>query len=246
MKNVVVIGGGTGTYMVLTAIKHIPNINITAIVSSADSGGSTGILRDEFGQLPVGDFRQCLVALAKDTNGDNILRDLFSYRFSRGGSGLEGHNFGNLLITALTDILGSEEDAFRKASKILNVQGRVFPITFDKIQLVAEYENNDIGYGEAMIDDPTKEHDGSLRIKKLWCQPKGKIFNKSKEAILDADYIILGPGDLYTSTIANFVVGDTSKIIKNAKAKIIYICNLVSKWGQTHSLGATDYVLEIE
>ncbi|OGC47948.1 hypothetical protein A2713_02365 [candidate division WWE3 bacterium RIFCSPHIGHO2_01_FULL_35_17] len=246
MKRIVVIGGGTGTYTVLSAIKHIKDIDITAIVTSADSGGSTGVLRDEFGQLPVGDFRQCLVALSQDGNGDNILRKLFEYRFSKGGPGLEGHNFGNLLITALTDILASEEEAFRKASKILNIQGRVFPITFDDIQLIAEYENGSIAYGEAMVDEPGASHDGSQRIVSLWVQPKAKIYEKSAEAIEKADYIIIGPGDLYTSLLANIVVDGVTEAIKESNAKIIYIPNIVSKWGQTHGFRTSDYVNEIE
>ncbi len=219
MKRIVVIGGGTGTYTVLSAIKHIENIDITAIVSSADSGGSTGVLRDEFGKLPVGDFRQCLVALSEDGNGNNILRRLFEYRFSKGGPGLEGHNFGNLLITALTEILGSEEEAFRKASRILNIQGRVFPITFDDIQLIAQYENGSVAFGESMIDEPESSHDGTMRISRLWVQPKAKIFDKSKEAISEADYIIMGPGDLYTSLLANIVVDGVSDAIKKSHAK---------------------------
>lgn len=248
MKNIVVIGGGTGTYTVLNGIKNISNVNITAIVSSADSGGSTGVLRDEFGYLPVGDFRQCLVALADDSNsgGENILRELFQYRFQKGGKGLEGHNFGNLFLTALTDVLGSEREAFRKASRILNVKGRVFPVTFDNVQLLAQYADGTIHYGESMIDDPPKDHDGTINIEKLWVQPKATIYEKSKQAIKEADLIIMGPGDLYTSVLANIVIDDCSKYIKNSKAKLLYIVNLVSKYGQTHNFKASDYVNEME
>ncbi len=246
MKNIVVIGGGTGTYTVLTGIKNITDINITAIVSSADSGGSTGVLRDGFGYLPVGDFRQCLVALAENQNGENILRELFQYRFQKGGTGLEGHNFGNLFITALTDILGSEKEAFRKASNILNVKGRIFPVTFDNVQLIAQYEDGSIGYGEAMIDSPPVQHNGEIKIAKLWVQPKAEIYKKSKEAILGADLIIFGPGDLYTSVLANVVVGDCANFISKSKAKILYITNLVSKYGQTHNFKTSNYVNEIE
>ena len=247
MKKVVVIGGGTGTYTVLRGIKKIDGIDITAIVTSADSGGSSGVLRDEFGQLPVGDFRQCLVALARDqSDDDNLLRELFQYRFEKGGKGLEGHNFGNLFLTALTEILGSEEKALRQASKILNIQGRVFPITVDKVELIAEYEDGTIGYGEARIDEPPKEHDGSLKITKLWTQPKGVLMGKSKQALEDADYIILGPGDLYSSILANVVVDDVKTVIKNSKAKVICIPNLVTKYGQTHGFGTKEFVEEIE
>jgi uncharacterized cofD-like protein len=246
MKNIVVIGGGTGSYTVLRGIKNISNISITSIVTSADSGGSTGVLRDEFGTLPVGDFRQALVALSSEDGDSNILRELFQYRFSKGGVGLEGHNFGNLFLTALTDIVGSEEVAFRKASKILNIKGRVLPITLDPVQLVAKYENGAIGFGEHMIDEPPIDHDGKLRIKKLWAQPKGTIMEKSKQAIMNADLIIMGPGDLYTSTLAAVVVDNVARYIKKTNAKIAYIVNLVTKYGQTHDFGALDHVLEVE
>jgi len=246
-KNVVVIGGGTGTYTVLSGIKHLENINITAIVTSTDSGGSTGVLRDQFGRLPVGDFRQCLVALAETGNGDNLLRELFKYRFEKGGKGLEGHNLGNLFITALSDILGSDQAAFEKISDILRIKGEIHPITYEDIQLIAEYENGEIAYGEANIDEPDeKKHDGSLRIKKLWVHPKAKISPQAKNAILNADLIILGPGDLYTSILANFVIGGVSLAVRKSNAKILYISNLFSKWGQTHNMAVSDYVKELE
>ena len=245
-KNIVVIGGGTGTYTVLSSLKNIPNINITAIVASTDSGGSSGILRDEFGSLPVGDFRQCLVALCRENNENNILRDLFMYRFEKGGEGLKGHNFGNLFLTALTDILGSEEEAFRKAAKILNIKGRVYPVTFDKIQLLAEYDDGSIAYGEKMIDSPSSTYQLGRRIKRLWVQPKSEVYYKTREAILESDLIIFGPGDLYTSTIANLVIDDMPGIIRQSKAKTLYIINLVSKYSESHGFKASDFVSEVE
>ncbi len=245
-KNIVVIGGGTGTYTVLSGIKHLENINITAIVASTDSGGSTGVLRDQFGRLPVGDFRQCLVALSETGNGDNIMRELFKYRFEKGGKGLVGHNLGNLLITALSDIFGSDEAAFNKITEILRIKGEVVPITYENIQLIAEYENEKIVYGEATIDEPPQKHDGSLRIKKLWVYPKAKISNRAKDAILNADLIILGPGDLYTSILANIVIGGVPNTIKKSNAKILYISNLFSKWGQTDGFAVSDYLVELE
>lgn len=246
MKNIVVMGGGTGTYTVLTGIKHIPDVQITAIVSSADSGGSTGILRDQFGLLPVGDFRQCLVALSRDQNGDSILRELFQYRFSKGGDGLAGHNFGNLFLTALTDIVGNEEEAFRYASKILNIQGAVYPVTYDDVQLVAEYADSSIQYGESEIDEPRDGSNGAHRITKLWTYPRGTMSVEAKWAVEAADMIILGPGDLYTSTLACVVVDDVAKMISKSSAKLVYVTNLVSKWGQTHGFAVSDYVNEIE
>ncbi len=246
IKNIVVIGGGTGTYTVLTALTEISNINITAIVASTDSGGSTGILRDEFGCLPVGDFRQCLVALADRNSPVNILRELFMYRFEKGGHGLEGHNFGNLFITALSEIFKNEEAAFEYASKILNIKGSVYPVTFNKIQLLAKYNNGEILFGQINIDDPPINHDGNLKIKKLWSQPKASVYKKTKDAIEKADLILLGPGDLYTSTIANFVIDDMPKIIERSKAKILYIVNLVTKYGQTHGYTSSMHVSELE
>lgn len=245
--NVSVIGGGTGTYTLLKGIRSLSNIDITAIVTSADSGGSTGILRDEFGVLPVGDFRQCIVALAdEEREDDNILRKLFEYRFSKGGHGLEGHNFGNLFITALTEVLGSQQEAFTKVSEILNIKGKVFPVTFDKIQLCAEYSDGTIAFGEKMIDDPPYIDGRSLKIKRLWVQPNAQVYEQSKNAILNSDLIILGPGDLYTSILANVVVDGFSEIINKSKSKLVYIPNLMSKYGQTDGFTANNYVEEME
>jgi len=246
---ITVVGGGTGTYTVLKGLKFLENVELTAIVTSADSGGSTGILRDEFGVLPVGDFRQCLVALAEENESrenEGVLRQLFEYRFARGGTGLEGHNFGNLFLTALTDILGSEEEAFRKASKILNVKGRVYPVTFEKIQLVAEYEDGSILFGEKMIDEPPLVHDGTQKVKRLWVQPKAEVYVKAKEAILNSDAIVFGPGDLYTSLLANVVIDDFKGIIKQSNAKLIFISNLMTKYGQTFGFKVSDYISEVE
>ena len=245
MKKVVILGGGTGTFTVLSGLKKFNNLDITAIVTVADSGGSTGRLRDEFGYLPVGDFRMVLAALA-DTNGDSdIMRELFLYRFDK-GTGLRGHNFGNLLLTALTDILGTEDRAFEVASKILRVRGRVLPITREDITLVAEYENGNVLVGEKHIDDPPSKHDGTQRIKKLKVQPKAKISPRSKAAIEEANLIVLGPGDLYTSLLANVVVGGVRPAFRKSKAKIVFALNLINKFGQTYDFKASDYLAEFE
>ncbi|OGC45880.1 hypothetical protein A2V49_04175 [candidate division WWE3 bacterium RBG_19FT_COMBO_34_6] len=243
MHKVVVIGGGTGTYTVLSGLKK-KNLDLTSIVTVADSGGSTGRLRDEFGYLPLGGFRMALVALA-DANGDsNILRDLFSYRFDK-GTGLIGHNFGNLLLTALSDILGNEEKAFEYASKILRVKGKVVPITNKDITLIAEYENGEIIIGETHIDEPHSKHDGTQKIKLLRGQPKATISKKAKDAIKEADLIVVGPGDLYTSILANFVVSGVSQAVKDSKAKFVHVVNLMNRYGHTHNFKASDYIDEI-
>src|SRR3989344_7509047 len=171
-KKVVVIGGGTGTYTVLSGLKKYPPdfFDLTAIVTVADSGGSTGWLRDEFGYLPVGDFRMALVALADDNETSAVLRNLFLYRFNK-GTGLNGHNFGNLFLVAMTDIAGSEEGAIALASRVLRIRGKVLPVSREKLTLVAAYENGATTRGEAHIDEPDETHDGALRIKNLSVEP---------------------------------------------------------------------------
>lgn len=244
MKNIVVIGGGTGTFTVLTGLKKFSNLNLTTIVSAADSGGSTGRLRDEFGHIPVGDFRMALVALA-DTNGESdVLRELFLYRFEK-GQGLRGHNFGNLFLTALTDILDSEDKAFEYASKTLRIKGKVLPITKEPVTLIAEYEGGKIIMGETHIDEPPKTHDGTKKITKLSIQPKQRLSQAAARAIAHADLVVLGPGDLYTSTLANLVVPGVKSALKNSSAKIIYVLNLINKYGQTYGFKASDYIEEL-
>lgn len=244
-KKFVVVGGGTGTHTVLRGLRqYVDSIDITAIVSMADSGGSTGRLRDEFGQLPVGDVRNALTALAADGDEhDQLLRQLFSYRFDR-GKGLSGHNFGNLLLTALIDILGSEIKAIEATSKILRVAGRVIPVTTDNIHLVAEYEDGKIVIGENDIDDPDVNSLES-RIINLSVTPKANLTSSAKEALLNADLIIFGPGDLYTSVLANCVVEGFKEVINQSQAKIVYVCNLMSKKGQTVGMTASDHLKEV-
>jgi uncharacterized cofD-like protein len=246
-KRIVVIGGGTGTYTVLKGLKFLPNVDLTAIVSSMDSGGSNKKFRDEFGLLPPSDFRQCLIALADEdkTAVNPALRDLMMYRFEQ-GQGLEGQTFGNILIAALTDIYGSQIKAFEKAGEILKIKGKVLPITIENVHLLAEYENGEIVFGEHLIDEPEPAHDGTKRIKRLFLSKKASIYERAKSAILSADIIILGPGDLYTSTIANLIVEGAGYAIRKSHAKFIYFCNLFSKYGQTKGFKASDHVKEIE
>ncbi|MBN2052365.1 YvcK family protein [Candidatus Woesearchaeota archaeon] len=239
MQKIVVIGGGTGSYTILRGLKN-HNIELTAIVSMMDSGGSTGRLRDEFGFLPQGDVRRCLLALSPDTG---MLRKLFEYRFSR-GVGLNGHNLGNLFLTALRDITGREEEAIREAAKILNIKGRVLPVTTTNCQLGAILENNQVVVGETNIDIP--RHDPELKIKKLFLVPKPRAYNETIKAILAADKIIIGPGDLFTSVIPNLLVGGVVPAIKKSKAKKVYVCNIMTKYGETTGFKASDFVNELE
>lgn len=238
-KKFVVIGGGTGTYTVLTGLKKVAD-NITAVVTMMDSGGSSGRLKDEFGQLPAGDVRQALVALGKDTS---VMRKLFNYRYSK-GEGLIGHSFGNLFLTALAEVTGGMENALEEASRILNIKGKVLPVTLSKAELVAEYENGLKIIGENSIDVP--KHDGKLHITKLYLDKQVEPFGKTLEAIGQAEIIIIGPGDLYTSLIPNLLVPKVSETIAKSSAKKFYIVNLMTKYGQTFGFKATDYVSELE
>lgn len=247
VKNVVVIGGGTGTHTVLSGLKRYKKqLNISAVVTMADSGGSTGRLRDEFGQLPVGDARMALVALASDADRhDHLLRELFLYRFAK-GDGLSGHNFGNLLLVALTEILGSEEEAIHAAGKVLRIHGQVLPVTDEKVHLVAEYENGGVVTGEHLIDEPVDDTQNEERIVSLSVTPKAHICDQAEQAILDADMIILGPGDLYTSVLANCVVDGVASAIRHSGAKVVYVGNLMTKLGQTTGFGTREHLEEVK
>ena len=244
-KSVVVIGGGTGTHPILRGLKkYSDNISITAIITMADSGGSTGRLRDEFGQLPVGDVRMALTALASDVDeNDQVLRELFLHRFDK-GVGLNGHNFGNLFMVALTEILGSETEAVKAASRILRVKGKVLPVTEDHVHIVATYDDGVIVEGEHEIDEPDEER-WPHTIAKLATKPKGHITKEAQEAILGADLILLGPGDLYASLLANCVVEGVGEAICSSKAKFVFALNLMTRPGQTHGMTATDHSNEV-
>lgn len=245
-QSIVVIGGGTGAYTVLKGLKRYHDLfEITAIINMTDSGGSTGRLRDEFGQLPVGDVRMALLALARDYDEhEELLRELFLYRFEK-GDGLSGHNFGNLMLTALTDILGSEAEAVKATAKLLRIHGKVLPVTADNVQLVATYDDGVEAYGEHTIDDPGKDRQGK-KIISLFTKPDGKISQEAKEAILLADLVVIGPGDLYSSLLANFVIEGVAEALGQAKAKVVFVANLMERFGQTEGMSVADCLKEIE
>lgn len=234
---IAVIGGGTGTYTALTGLKNYTS-NLTAVVTMADSGGSSGILRDEFGVLPPGDVTRCLVALSNDSGR---LRELFDYRFNGVD---EKHKLGNLIMTALEKITGNPAEAIKEAAKILSITGRVVPVTIDRAHLYAELEDGQIIMGESNIDIP--KHNPNLKIKRVWLEPKCYIYRETSEALLDADAIIIGPGDLYTSIIPNLVVSGMPDILRKSKAKKIYICNIMTKHGETNNFKASDFVYMVE
>jgi uncharacterized cofD-like protein len=237
-SKVVVIGGGTGIFTVLLGLKRYP-VQISAIISMADSGGSTKILREDFGILPPGDVRRALVALSRS---EKLLANLFNYRFDKGA--LNGHNFGNLLITALERITGSFESALSEAGKLLNTRGEVIPVTLGNTNLYALLEDGKVIEGEADIDVP--KHNANLKIEKVYLKPKVKANKKALSAIREADLIIIGPGDLYTSIIPNLLVRGIPEAIKKSRAKKVYICNLTTKFGETNNFTSPDFVCSLE
>lgn len=233
-KNIVTIGGGTGSFTLLTGLKKYP-VNISAIVSMADDGGSTGVLRDELGVLPPGDVRQCLVALSESSE---TLRELMGYRFEEGG--LKGHSFGNLLLSALEKTKGSFSEGVEEAAKILNIKGEVIPVTDQDTNLYMELNDGKILEGEEQIN-----HNFDLEkvgIKKNYLYPKTRASKKAIQRIKDADMIVIGPGNHYCSIIPNLLVDGIPEAIRNSKAKVVYNCNLVNKKGHNEKFTLDDYV----
>jgi uncharacterized cofD-like protein len=237
--NIVCIGGGTGLHTLLSGLKEVSHARLAAVVTMMDSGGSTGRLRDEFGYLPPGDVRQSLAALSE---ASHMVRQLLQHRFVQHGSSLEGHTVGNIMLTALKDIYGDEYTAIEAMEKILRIRGKVYPVTLTNCQLVATLEDGSIVKGETNIDVP--KHDPRLRITKLGLEPSAKIFARTAEALEDADYIIIGPGDLYTSIMPNLIVEGMTRTLKQAKrngARIIFITNVMTKHGESTSFTASDF-----
>lgn len=241
-RKIVVMGGGTGTFVVLSGLKHYL-LELTAVVTMADTGGSARLERDRYGLLPNSDVRKALIGLS-EINGrrGGLLRDLLSYRFDRGE--MAGMTFGNLLLVVLSRVLGSQEEAIARAGEILRIKGRVLPVTMDRVDLVAKYEDRSTVTGEHLIDEP--EHDGKLKIVELAAKPKGLVFESAKTAIEAAEMIVFGPGDLYTSTLAPVVVDEVASVIASSKAKLVYVVNLMTKYGQTYGFKASDHVAEME
>ena len=234
--SVVAIGGGTGLATLLSGLKRYSS-NITAIVTVADDGGSSGVLRRELGVQPPGDIRNCLAALARE---EPLLTRLFQYRF-QGGSGLEGHSFGNLFLTALTAITGSLESAITASSRVLAVQGQVVPATTADVRLWAELENGERIEGESSIGNATSP------IVRLGCTPeRPPALPRAIEAIANAELIVLGPGSLYTSLLPNLLVPQLVEAISRSKAPRLYICNLMTQPGETDRLDVEGHLRAIE
>lgn len=235
---IVAIGGGTGLYTLLTGLRHY-DVELTSVVAMTDDGGSTGQLRTEFGVLPPGDIRRSIVALS---DSPEMMQQLFQYRFEKGT--IAGHSFGNLFITALREITGSDETAIDEAARLLHVRGTVLPVTLEDRQLVAELEDGQVVEGEKNIDLP--KHNGQLRIRSLSLNQPAKVNPRVVQAIERADMVILGPGDLYGSIIANLIVDGVVPAIASSRAKIVYVCNLMTKFGETNGFYVHDFVRSLE
>ena len=229
---VVTIGGGTGLSTLLHGLKAYTT-NVTAIVTVADDGGSSGRLREEFGMLPPGDIRNCLVALA---DAEPLMQQLFQYRFAP-DSALHGHNFGNLFITAMTQITGDFEKAVRASSKVLAIRGHVVPSTCSKVRLVAEHDDGSLTVGESRISNAAQP------IRRVYLEPAhSEPTQEALAAIREADAIILGPGSLYTSIIPNLLVEGVAEALAQSRALKIYICNVMTQFRETAGFKASDHV----
>lgn len=236
MKKVVVIGGGTGNFVVLRGLKKYP-LDLTAIVSMADDGGSTGILRDELGVLPPGDVRQCLVALS---NSSRLMRSLMNYRFENGGLG--GHSFGNLLLSALEKVTGSFEKAVEEASKILNIKGKVIPVTTHQVRLKMVLNNRKILESEKEI---YLSHEIDQGYKTIYLEPYPKVNPRVIDEIANADLLVIGPGGLHTSLIPNLLVEGVCEAICKSDARKIFVVNLMNRKGQTSGFTTSSYLKEL-
>ncbi len=237
MKKVVVIGGGTGNFAVLDGLKNY-DVDLSAIVSMADDGGSTGILRDELGVLPPGDVRQCLVALS---NSSNMMRSLMSYRFENGG--LEGHSFGNLFLSALEKVTGSFEKAVEEVGKILFIKGKVIPVTTHQVRLKMILNNRKLLEGEKEVYLSQEIDQG---YKNIYLEPFPKANPHAINEIMNADLIVMGPGGLHTSLIPNLLVEGIGEALRNSNSKKVFVVNLMNRKGQTTGFKVSHYLEEVK
>lgn len=235
---VVVIGGGTGLSTLLRGLKHHTD-NITAVVTVADDGGSSGKLRRELGVLPPGDFRNCIAALAND---EALTTQLFQYRFRSGG--LEGHSFGNLFITAMAEVTGSFEQALYESGRVLNIRGTILPSTLENVTLFAEVDE---GLQTRKVEGESAIPQAQAPIERVYFEPDApQAFPPVLQAILNADLIVAGPGSLYTSVIPNLLVAEVVTAIRASNASKIYICNVATQPGETDGYTLNDHIQAIE
>ena len=233
------IGGGTGLFSLLLGLKTLPNTLVTSIVSMSDDGGSSGKLSQAFGILPPGDVRRSLVALS---NAPEVMNQIMQHRFDKGD--VRGHSFGNLFLTVLAEVKGSMAEAVRTLSDILNIQGIVLPASHAATKLVARFSDQTVIRGESRID-LGEGRDPELKPIKLWHEPSAVCAPEAFSAILNSDVVTIGPGDLFTSVIANLAIEDLRKAVVETQAKKIYVCNLMTKPGETAHFGPEEHVREV-
>lgn len=243
-KKVVTIGGGTGQFTLLSGLRDLSDLDITAVVSMMDSGGSTGRLRDEYGVLPPGDVLKCILALSPYRD---FARNIFLRRFLRDRR-LKGHTAGNMLLTMLSQYTGSFPSGIKALAEILESRGSILPVTVDRATLVAELTDGSRIFGESAIDRPESTQRESIRDVYLVPHHGDSISVHPPviDAIYAADVLVIGPGDLFTSIIPNFIVPGVTEAIQKTKAHVIYVLNIMTKYGETHEFKAIDFVEKVE
>jgi uncharacterized cofD-like protein len=235
---IVVVGGGHGLATLLRGLKEYTN-NLTAIVTVADDGGSSGRLREMLGILPPGDIRNCLAALSND---EAMLSQLFQYRFPNGSSGLDGHSFGNLFISALSELTGSFEEAIAESGRVLSVSGRVLPSTLNDVRLVADVVLPHL-VSEVRVKGESNIPESTGKVHRVWLEPIAPpAFPQAVQAILAADLIVVGPGSLFTSLLPNLLVPDIEAAIRSSRALKIFVCNVATQPGETDHYTCADHL----
>lgn len=235
---IVTIGGGTGHFALLSGLKNC-KVDLTAVVTMADDGGSTGVLRDELGVLPPGDLRQCLVALSE---ADELVRELFTHRFAKGS--LKGHSFGNIFISALEQVSGSIERAVEGAADVLKIKGEVLPVTLNKTKLKMTLNDGTVLHGEGTISTSTRI--SKKGVKRIELVPRVKLNSEVARAIRQADLIVMGPGNLYSSLLPNLLVPGLAEALRSAYAPVVFVTNLMNRHGQTEDFDCMRHVEELE
>ncbi|HSF81677.1 MAG TPA: gluconeogenesis factor YvcK family protein [Anaerolineales bacterium] len=239
---IVVIGGGHGLAILLRGLKEFTH-SLTAVVTVADDGGSSGRLRREMGILPPGDIRNCLAALSND---EALLTQLFQYRFANGHDGLQGHSFGNLFISALAEITGSFEEAVAESGRVLSVHGRVLPSTLHDVRLTADVILPNL-INEVRIEGESQIPSVDGVVRRVWLEPNNPpAFPQSMRSILSADLIVIGPGSLYTSILPNLLVPDIAQAVRASRALKIYVCNVATQPGETANYTCGDHVRALQ
>ncbi len=243
-KRIATIGGGSGQFVLLSGLRELPNVHPTAIVSMVDSGGSTGRLRDELGILPPGDILKCILALSPH---QSACRSILLKRFKKDRR-LLGHSAGNMLLTMLSRYTGNFPAGVAALAEILDVDGSILPVTIDRATLVAELTDGRRIYGEEAIDLPRGTQ--RERIKDVFLVPHHQdsisVYPPVLSAIEEADYVFIGPGDLFTSVIPNLIVPGVKKALQETKAKIFFTINIMTKFGETHNFRGKDFVIKLE